>query len=149
MAKSKKVNKSKRELGIVFYSFIVFGVMFLALSIILIIFNSDSLDYSDFKHFDDYSEVLTQPESEYLVYYYTAECGACRFLKDDLLDFADENSYGMKIYFIDAILVTGVDYIGFNYTTPTMMMISQGAVVSTAVGSTEILNTLEIIENAS
>jgi len=149
MAKNKKTFSSKKDRSIVTYVFIGFGALFAILSIALIIFNSMTLDYSDFEHFDDYSEVLDQPEIEYLVYYYTEACVACKAVKDDILDFADDNSYGMKVYFIDASKITGVDYFGFNYTTPTMLMILDGTVAESVVGAEGIIAILESIENLS
>jgi len=146
MATKNKKLRNKKNKGFVFYAFLGFGVLFVILTVILIMLDSATLDYSDFDHFDDFSETLTQPELEYLVYYYSEGCGACITIKDEMMSFADSNSYGMHVYFIDAYDVSGVDYYGFNLTTPTMLMILNGEIAQTLVGPEQIIDTLLTIE---
>ena len=41
-------------------------------------------DYSDVEHIDSFDGVLTQAESNYVVYYYSANCGYCNLIKETI-----------------------------------------------------------------
>ena len=63
-------------------------------------------DYSDVEHIDSFDGVLTQAESNYVVYYYSANCGYCNLIKDYVLEYASDNNVDIKVYFLDADNVT-------------------------------------------
>jgi len=102
-------------------------------------------DYSDVEHIDSFDGVLTQAESNYVVYYYSANCGYCNLIKDYVLEYASDNNVDIKVYFLDADNVTGTNT--FNLTgTPTIMIVENGVVVQQESGYITVKNLLNTLE---
>ena len=68
------------------------------------------LDYSDFSDnvITKVSEVLEQDEEKYLVYIYSSNSNS-EAIKEDVLNFAEENEAGIKVYFVDYANFSGDD----------------------------------------
>lgn len=102
-------------------------------------------DYSEVDHIPSFDGVLTQPESNYVVYYYSANCGYCNLIKDYVLEYASDNNVDLKVYFLDAETVTGTN--SFNLTgTPTLMIIENGELVQKESGYITVKNLLNTLE---
>ena len=104
---------------------------------------------SDFDTIDDYSQIQLKSESQYLVYWYSETCPACTAIKQEVLDFADENEAGIKIYFMDAAKTTGTNYITQMTGTPSLLTVVNGVIVDLNVGSDLIPKTFDEINNGS
>lgn len=121
------------------------------------------LDYSDFEqdHILGMDNIIEQGDSQYLVYYYGANCSHCTTIKEDVLNFALSNDADIKVYFIVSASDTNSDiendpsYITDPVTgnpmtgTPTMISVVNRRVVDLNVGPTVITDLLEKIEEGS
>ncbi|MCK5761572.1 MAG: thioredoxin family protein [Candidatus Izimaplasma sp.] len=136
-----------------FMSFLLIGfaVAFFIIIISVIMFNllSTELEYSSFDRIGDYSEITNMNEDEYLVYFYSEECYYCKEIKYDVLEFADENSAGIKVYFLDAGNVTGYNNIAGMDGTPSILMVVNGQLVDLVGGSTQILSVFDQINSGT
>lgn len=106
----------------------------------------DELDYPDFDHLDNYTDILDRPEDKYVVYFYSVSCGYCVQIKDYILDFALENDTNMKIYFMDAYNIKGVYPFEEQYGTPSIFVVEDGEIIYTTSGANSVpayLNALE------
>ncbi|MFK5883593.1 MAG: thioredoxin family protein [Candidatus Izemoplasma sp.] len=102
----------------------------------------DDLDYSDFDHLSNYSQVLTQEEDQYFVYFYATWCSICATVKTDVLTFTNSNVNDAKVYLIDIDHLAGENFIpGFD-GVPTMVTIVNGQLVNMNVGGTAIRITI-------
>lgn len=108
--------------------------------------DSSEYSYSDFTHLTNFSQIQTQDEEVYLVHYYSLTCSHCELVKPTILEFADTNTKGVKVYFIDAYNVTGTNYVDGMDGTPALLTISNGLIVDMNVGSVNIPLVLEDIE---
>ena len=98
MAKSKKRFKRKKEDRFISYVLIGFSVVFFVIILSIILYNvlAQPLTYDNFDRITDYSLIDKMPEDEYLVYYYTEDCSWCKEIKNEVLEFANENNAGIK-----------------------------------------------------
>jgi thiol-disulfide isomerase/thioredoxin len=134
------------------YVIVGFGAAIVAIILGLIIYNVvvDELEYSSFDSISSYQEVTSQSEQQYLVYYYSESCGACKSIKASVLDYADK--LNIKVYFFDAVGATGVNVIRHPDTleemqyTPTLLTVKNGVLVDMNVGGTDVVDTLEDID---
>jgi thiol-disulfide isomerase/thioredoxin len=134
------------------YVIVGFGAAIVAIILGLIIYNVvvDELEYSSFDSISSYQEVTSQSEQQYLVYYYSESCGACKTIKASVLDYADK--LNIKVYFFDAVGATGVNVIRHPDTleemqyTPTLLTVKNGVLVDMNVGGTDVVDTLEDID---
>lgn len=102
----------------------------------------DGLQYSEFEHLYNYSQVLTQSEDEYFVYFYATWCSVCSKVKDDILPFTFSNTNEVKVYLIDIDHLTGENFIEGFEGVPTLVTIVDGVLVDLNVGETNIRITL-------
>ena len=143
MAKYKKGHKKQKGDKFLTYVLIGFAVTFVAVLASLILFNAfdNTIDYNSFDTVDDYSQVASQDEDRYLVYWYTERCPACINIKQEVLDFADSNVEGIKVYFMDASKTSGVNIINYHTQltgTPSMLTVVNGVIVDLNSGSDTI-----------
>ena len=140
MANYKSKHKHSDNDRFISYILIGFAVTFFIIILSVILFNlfSKELDYSSFTHIEDEVSIYNMPEEEYIVYFYTEECGACKALKYEVLQFADSNNQDVTVYFVDLDIVresgslnipSEVEY------TPTIMVIVNGITKDIAVGA--------------
>ncbi|GEM_PF-816672 len=142
MAKSKNKYKKKSEDKFVSYMLIGFSVAFFVIIVSVILFNivNKPLDYGSFNHIENEQTIYTESEDQYLVYFYTEECSACKTLKFEILSFADSNTNNVKVYLVDLDIVrasgnltipTEIQY------TPSVVLISNGVFADFASGAGE------------
>jgi hypothetical protein len=128
---------------------VIFMVLVLALTILPNLEGTKVLDYGSFDSISSYTEVSTQSENNYLVYYYSESCSHCSLIKSDVLEYADTGS--TPIYFWEASLGDGHDYLtdlyGASITgTPTLVVVQYGVPIEFIVGSLDIPTYLNSIE---
>ena len=127
-----------------------FGGLFVILVVSLVLVNvfSDTLDYNSFDHVDSYSDFMTMPEDEYFVYYYSESCEFCSDIKYNVLEFADSNNDGIKVYFADAPELSGANFYPGLDGTPAMIAVKDGSIRGTYSGTTQILSVFsQVAEN--
>jgi thiol-disulfide isomerase/thioredoxin len=134
------------------YVFVVFGATLVSLVLGLILYNvfTDELKYSSFEELTNYQEITTQPEEQYLVYFYGENCGACISIKGSVLDYFGK--INIKVYMIESGNVNGVNLIKDPETqlemnsTPTLLTIKDGVLVDMNVGSNIVVDILKEID---
>jgi thiol-disulfide isomerase/thioredoxin len=134
------------------YVFVVFGATLVSLVLVLILYNvfTDELKYSSFEELTNYQEITTQPEEQYLVYFYGENCGACISIKGSVLDYFGK--INIKVYMIESGNVNGVNLIKDPETqlemnsTPTLLTIKDGVLVDMNVGSNIVVDILKEID---
>ncbi len=151
MAEYKSGFKRHSDDRFMSYVLIGFAVAFFIIIISVILFNmlSTELEYSSFDRIEDYSEITNMNEDKYLVYFYSEECYYCKEIKYDVLEFADKNNEGIKVYFLDAGNVTGYNNISGMDGTPSMLMVVNGQLVDLVGGSTQILGVFDQINSGT
>jgi len=151
MAEYKSGFKRHSDDRFMSYVLIGFAVAFFVIIISIILFNmlSTELEYSSFDRIEDYSEITNMNEDKYLVYFYSEECYYCKEIKYDVLEFADKNNEGIKVYFLDAGNVTGYNNISGMDGTPSMLMVVNGQLVDLVGGSTQILGVFDQINSGT
>lgn len=151
MATYNKGHKRKDNEKFVSYVLIGFAVSFFAIVISLILFDAfdDTLAYDSFDRVKNFSDIQTYEEQEYLVYYYTETCPACVDVKMDILEFADSNNAGVKVYFLDAANVNGTNELDYMTGTPSLLTIVNGIIVDFTSGSISIPARLDAINDGS
>lgn len=114
------------------------------------------LDYDDFDQITSYQRILDQEEDQYIVYWYGSSCSHCALIKDQVLEFADDNNENIKVYMINSSNATGVanlehpDDPDIAMTgTPTMIIIKDGAVADMVIGSEDIPALMELINSGN
>jgi len=126
---------------------IIFGSVFVILMGVMIYYNITALDYDDFEQVGSYNNVETQSEDIYAVYYYSTTCGACAAIKEDILKFAKENEFGMKVYLMsyqETLDIDGRSFIikpdgeALGSSFPGLLIYSDGEMVEYLGGTTEI-----------
>ena len=147
MATYKNGHKRNKNDKFLSYVLIGFAITFFVILISMVLFNSfnTTLDYDSFDTVDDYYEIQTMDEDKYLVYWYTETCPACIAIKQQVLDFADSNEAGIKVYFMDASVTTGTNYIPQMTGTPSLLTIVNGVIVDLNIGSDLIPATFDSI----
>ena len=115
---------------------------------------AENNDYPEDKHtYEDvcdlqiaWKEVFNQAEDEYLVYFYSEECGYCKLIKDEVIDYCQKEIYPM--YFVDVLhdedkvikkppaIVEGISSIDelFIFGTPSLMKIKEKVVTNYYAG---------------
>ncbi len=135
-------NGHKKQGNDKFFSYVIIGfaVTFFVILISMILFNAfdNSLTYGSFDTVDDYLYIQTQEEDQYLVYWYSETCPACAAIKEEVLDFADDNEAGIKVYFMDASKTSGTNYIQQMTGTPSVVVVVDGTIVDLALGNEAI-----------
>jgi thiol-disulfide isomerase/thioredoxin len=158
MAKSKSTYSKKNDRTLT-YIIVGFGVVILALIGGLLIYNAfnETIDYDSFTHIQSYNDLPDQSEDSYLVYYYGENCTHCRDIKTQFLDFAYNNSQGIKVYLMDSSRSTDwpvqwsaqyEDYIPV-YGTPTVFTVVDGTIVDISRGSIEVMDTVDDITSGT
>ncbi len=94
------------------------------------------------------------PEDQYIVYWYGLNCSHCNDIKQEVLEFADNNKAGIKVYLMDSSnATTGTNDIvdpdtGVAMTgTPSMIVVVDGVVVDVFVGSGDVPNLIDDIND--
>jgi len=151
MAESKKKYKKKSEDKFISYILIGFSVAFFVIILSVVLFNliSNPLDYGSFDSIEDGALITTQSESEYLVYYYTEDCFYCKEIKQQVLEFANENNEGVKVYFMDGVNVNGSLYVNGLTGTPAFITIVNGQIVDLVGGAVDIPAAFDEINDGS
>lgn len=151
MAEYKNGFKRHGDNRFMSYVLIGFAVAFFVIIISVIMFSllSTELEYSSFDRIEDYSEITSMSEDEYLVYFYSEICYYCNEIKYEVLEFADENNADIKVYFLDAGNVTGYNNISGMDSTPTILMVVDGQLVDLVGGSSQILGIFDKINNGT
>ena len=145
----RKSNSDKAFMKFIFFGF---GTVLATLILGLILFNvfSDELKYNSFEEINNFQEITTQPEEQYLVYYYGENCGACVNIKGSVLDSFD--NIDIKVYLVESKNVNGVNTIKDPITfedmkyTPTLLTIKNGIVVDMNVGGDTVVDILSEIK---
>lgn len=138
-------------------------VFVLSLFIMILTGCENELDYDYFA--DDYiigmDNIIEQSDSQYLVYYYGANCSHCKTIKELVLNFALENDADIHVYFLisasdtDSDIINDPSYITDPITgnpmtgTPTVITVVNRRIVDLSVGPTVITDLLEKIEEGS
>jgi len=146
MATTNKNYSKKSGDRFLTYTLMGFAIAFFALVLSLILFNSfnKTLTYDSFDKLTSQSALLSQPESEYLVYYYSEACTYCQEIKSQVLEFADSNNANVKVYFWDAGVIGGTS-ISAVEGTPAMFTVVNGAIVNITNGYIQIPATFDAI----
>ena len=146
-------NGHKKQGNEKFFSYVLIGfaVTFFVILISMILFNAfdKTLTYSSFDTVDDYLYIQTQVEDQYLVYWYSETCPACTEIKEEVLDFADKNEAGIKVYFMDAAHTSGTNYIQQMTGTPSMVIVVEGVIVDLALGNEAIPQLFDAINSGT
>ncbi len=112
---------------------------------VLDMLNIHMSDYDEFDHLSSFSEVETQAEGTYLVYYYSVSCGYCNQIKEEVLDFAESNDANMKVYFINAAEVPSQG--SYNITgTPSLLYIVDNEFEDKISGAYDVPEFLQNLE---
>lgn len=121
----------------------------------------DDLDYSDFAddHLNSWAKALTQEEDQYLLYYYGVNCSHCKTIKQEILNFANENDASLKVYFIESGEVSYENYEMYPVNdpltgepipgTPTVIVVTDGRARAMLVGPSPIKDLLLKINEGS
>lgn len=146
-------NGHKKQSNEKFFSYVLIGfaITFFVILISMIIFNAfdKTLTYGSFDTVDDYLSIQTQEEDQYLVYWYTETCTACIAIKTEVLEFADSNEAGVKVYFMDASKATGTNYITQMTGTPSVIVVVDGIIVDLALGNESIPELFDAINDGT
>ena len=117
-----------------------------------------ALNYDDFKDvtIERYAEITQMPEDQYIVYYYGVECGHCIEIKQDVLNFANQNEANIKVYLLES---SSDDFANNNIThpvtgrqmsgTPSMVTVVNGVVVDLNVGRDVVVDLIDKINEGS
>lgn len=139
----------------------IYGLIGAAVIAILVLIGNailnPALQYEDFADvtIDTMDEITVQEEDSYLVYYYGEDCGYCKTIKKQVLEFADENDNNIKVYLIESaedkdptVIVhptTSVPMTG----TPSMVTVKNGVVVDINAGPDLILDLIEQVNEGT
>ena len=151
MAEYKSGFKRQPNDRFISYILIGFAATFFVIIVSVIMFNllSKDLEYSNFDRIPDYSLITNMPEDEYLVYFYSDDCYYCKEIKFQVLEFADNNNAGIKVYLLDAGNVTGYNSVSGMDGTPTVLMVVNGQLVDLVGGSTQIISVFDEINGGT
>lgn len=97
------------------------------------------LEYNDISLIHIYSttQVLSQAENEYYVYFYSPSCSHCQSIKNTMLNFV-LNDTSKSIYFVNQNYVDSENLSSFIDGFPTIIKVVAGVVVHDYVGTVEI-----------
>lgn len=102
-------------------------------------------DYDQVEHISSWGEVYNRSEEEYIAYYYSPTCGYCNLIKDFMLEYSVDNDAGIKLYFLYASEMTGVNNSGLT-GTPAIMHIKNGEVIYSTSGYISVQDYLLVLE---
>lgn len=99
----------------------------------------EELDYTDFPDsvVTNYSALEDIKDQRYVAYYYSKNCGHCADIKQDILNFFNHFK-DMPFYILDTSLAKDVSGYDEFIGTPTVMVIANGVVLESYVGTFEI-----------
>ena len=142
-----------------------FGSVFVVLFAVMLYFNITELKYDDFEQVGTYDDVAKMPEDVYAVYYYSTSCGACNTIKSTVLDFAEENALGLKVYMLGheqtSEVIPGArsrildpagpteTTTGYLSSTPTLIVFQDGEIIEFIIGGNNIPDFIESVNNGS
>ncbi len=164
--------RSKGNDKFLLYMLIGFAIVVVGLIIGVIIYNAANpdLDYSSFEdvHIENFRDVTTIDDTEYIVYFYGVNCGYCKDIKYQVLNFAETNNQDIKVYMLESATpddwilddngtqTTEDDYYRSdikdphsNYYmrgTPAMVTVKNGVVIDMVVGPDLILSLIDSVE---
>ena len=153
MAGKSRRNNNDR---FVTYMLVGFAVVIVGLVAGLLISNALKVtyEYDSFDYVTSYGDVTNMPEDQYIVYWYGLNCSHCNDIKQEVLEFADNNKAGIKVYLMDSSnATTGTNDIvdpdtGVAMTgTPSMIVVVDGVVVDVFVGSGDVPNLIDDIND--
>ena len=158
MAEYKSSNKRKNK-DDKFLTYLILGFAGVILAIIGgMIINSvinPTLDYDSFDTLTNYQQINTMPEDQYFVYFYGTNCGHCVEIKEQVLQFANENDAGMKVYFLESYGAQGYNNIVDPDTgspmngTPTLITVVNGNILDLSIGKYEITDTIDDVNDGT
>lgn len=140
------------------YMVVGFAAIIVTLVVGLILYNvfNEELTYESFDHITSFYDIEDQNEDQYLVYFYSEACSYCNTIKSQVLNFADDNEAGVKVYFLDNLVATGKDRIVRDPDTlatmdgtPSIITVVDGQITHMSPGYDQVLDTLEAINNDS
>ena len=111
------------------------------------------LDYDDFDQVGAFESIENFNDEVFGVYYYSESCPACKVLKPKILIFADDNSFDMPIYLMDAYGTLGdkdivVGPLGETLRyTPTLLIYNNGVLTQFIVSAEEIAAYIDDVES--
>merc|ERR1711879_297778 len=129
---------SRGQSGSNFALKMIIGFAVVITVIIVALLFTKELDYDAFETISTFEETTTQPESDYLVYFYSDSCGYCATIKNDVLAFADSNEANMKLYLANTFYLTG---------TPGIVRVTDGVIVAVETGALGVLQVFEDVES--
>ncbi len=127
--------------------FIAFGALFVILMGTFVIMSIMEPDYEDFDAVPSYSEAANMPEGTYGVYFYSDTCSACATIKSPILNFADSNALGLKIYTMNLERTEGsfTEISGLS-ATPTLLIYKDGQLVDFLQSGETVITFIEEVE---
>lgn len=148
--KMRKKNEDKFLKNIIIGFCVATAVLILA--VILYGVFSNELKYDDFEQVGNYQLITTMDDASYAVYLYSEECPACKGIKTQVLEFADNNKSNLPLYLMDTAQTSGYpEYVvgpaGESLTsTPTLMVIQDGVMTQFIVGADQITSFFDGVE---
>jgi len=138
---------SRGQSGSNFALKMIIGFAVVITVIIVALLFTKELDYDAFETISTFEETTTQPESDYLVYFYSDSCGYCATIKNDVLAFADSNEANMKLYLANTFYLTGTNTIPNLTGTPGIVRVTDGVIVAVETGALGVLQVFEDVES--
>ncbi|MGM0436481.1 MAG: hypothetical protein ACQEQA_05465 [Bacillota bacterium] len=143
------MNKSKHPILL----YVILGLLVVAIAIgpIYSAFSEPSYGpgYDDHPKFTDFSNIdeLGQDGTD-LVYRFLPDCGACISIKDDVINFAENNEPGLTVY------MNHVEYEedlppGLDSRVPSLLVVENGSIVDEFNGTNEIPQFFEDVNNGT
>ncbi|MFA5006312.1 MAG: hypothetical protein WC509_02460 [Candidatus Izemoplasmatales bacterium] len=156
----------KKQSGELLLLKIIVGLIGFVLVSVLVIFLYDLTvsvgSYDDYTHITKYDEVLTQTVDaaqvqDYIVYFYNDTCENCVAIQKDALRLVSRiNKNDTVVYFVNTAEITedtagdkdaflGVISLS-SLRTPMLVVVNDGEFYETAIGSTAVLEMLELVK---
>lgn len=136
-----------------------FGSVFVVLFAVMVYFNITELKYEDFQEVGTYDDMDNMPEDVYAVYYYSTGCSVCARIKSQVLQFAEENAAGLKVYMMgyevtsEVIPGSRLDVVGPGGETltsfPALIIFEDGQIVNWIGGGEDIPNFIDDVNNGT
>lgn len=98
--------------------------------------------FEDFAHIYKWDEVLTQVDEEYIVYFYNESCDHCQSIEEQIFELGNRPDLGI-LYFVNMNGIEGSDLL--VDAVPTLVKIVDGVIVEEYIGSSDILDYIESI----
>ncbi|MDY0138363.1 MAG: thioredoxin family protein [Candidatus Izemoplasmatales bacterium] len=117
-------------------------------------------NYSSYNTIDDYSKVFDmetedeEPILDYIVYLYSDRCESCKDIRNDVLgvakDLEKDEFYLLNIASVEGESDEFLETIGkTTVSTPTLVVVKDGEFYEVFVGSNDISDVLELIEDGT